>query len=141
MDIKYYQIEEVAKLTGLTKRTIRYYEDMELLKPERTNASYRQYTDEDINLIKEIKNLRSKLGMNLAEVQHFIGLKKSINEILLGDITDKDQIEEIEKKLLELQCLIEEREAVLRKIKHNSTNYLIEIKKVKSYLEGHNNER
>jgi hypothetical protein len=87
METKYYQIDEVAKLADTTKRTIRYYEDLGLLKPARTDASYRLYKDEDVATIREILNLRSKLGMNLSEIQRFMGLKKSINEILDGSVS------------------------------------------------------
>lgn len=45
MENKYYKIEEVAKKTGLTKRAIRYYEDVELIKPIRVESSYRLYTE------------------------------------------------------------------------------------------------
>jgi DNA-binding transcriptional MerR regulator len=135
MDIKYYQIDEVAKITGLTKRTIRYYEDMELLKPERTNASYRLYTEADIDTIKEIKNLRSKLGMNLCEVQRFMGLKNSINDILNGNIKDMDTIRNIQSKLNDLELFIDEREAVLKRIKNNCSNYMNEISKIVEHLE------
>ncbi len=130
MDIKYYQIDEVAKLTELTKRTIRYYEDIELIKPLRTDSSYRLYTEEDIEAIKEIRNLSTKLGMNLAQIQHFLGLKKNINDIFGGVIKDPGKIKDVQNKLKELLIIIDEREQVLKKIKNNCSNYLKELDKV-----------
>ena len=53
MDQKYYQIDEVSKITDLTKRSIRYYEDMGLFTPTaRTDSGYRMYSDEDIRANK-----------------------------------------------------------------------------------------
>lgn len=130
VDIKYYQIDKVAKLTNITKRTIRYYEDLELLKPLRTEASYRLYTSEDVEVINEIKDLRIKLGMNLAQIQNFMGLRKSIHGILAGDIKDIDDIREVEKKILELMLIVEEREKVLEKIKTNCSNYLGKLSRI-----------
>jgi DNA-binding transcriptional MerR regulator len=135
MENKYYQIDEVAKLTGVTKRTIRYYEDLELFKPARTDASYRLYTEEDIEVIREVRNLRIKLGMNLAEIQRFIGLKKTINHILEGSIKDIDKIRETEVKVKDLMALVEEREEVLKKIKNNCKNYLEKMSRTIEHLE------
>ncbi|WP_179090334.1 MerR family transcriptional regulator [Paenibacillus sp. FSL H8-0548] len=43
------KIEEVAKRTGLTKRAIRYYEDIGLISaPERSQGGMRLYSEEDI---------------------------------------------------------------------------------------------
>lgn len=135
MDIKYYQIDEVAKLTDITKRTIRYYEDMELLKPARTESSYRLYTEDNIETIKEIKNLRLKLGMNLAEIQNFMGLKKSINEILEGKVRDIHKIAEVKDKIQNLMILVGEKEVVLQKIKNNCNNHLHRFSKIVEELE------
>jgi Predicted transcriptional regulators len=128
MDIKYFQIDEVSKATEITKRTIRYYEDMGLIKPVRTEASYRLYTEEDIELIKEIKNLRCKLGMNIAQVQNFIGLKKNIQNILDGSTKDINKIKETENKIKELVVIVDEKEEVLRRIKNNCNKYLNQLK-------------
>jgi DNA-binding transcriptional MerR regulator len=135
METKYYQIDEVAKLADTTKRTIRYYEDLGLLKPARTDASYRLYKDEDVATIREILNLRSKLGMNLSEIQRFMGLKKSINEILDGSVLDMDHICAAEEKLKEVLGIIDDREATLKRIRNNCLKYLDEISKKKEKLE------
>jgi len=129
MNINYYQIDEVAKSTGITKRTIRYYEEMELLKPMRTEAGYRLYAESDIEIIKEIKELRIKLGMNLEQIQHFLGLKKSILEILDAETKDLRQIKETEDKIKELMILVDEKDAVLKRIKKNCNIYLDELEK------------
>jgi DNA-binding transcriptional MerR regulator len=135
MNAKYYQIDEVAKLTEVTKRTIRYYEDLELLRPVRTEASYRLYTEEDIEVIKEIRNLRIKLGMNLAQIQNFMGLRKSIHDILEVNTNDINKIREVENKIRELMIIVDEREEVLQKIKNNCSNYLDKLSKTVEQLE------
>lgn len=129
MDEKYYQIDEVAKVTEMTKRTIRYYEDMELIKPLRTDANYRLYTEKDIENIREIRNLRDKLGMNLTQIQHFLGLRKSIKDILDGKVKDAEKISDAQTKLNELLLIVDEREQVLKRIKNNCNNYLSELSK------------
>ena len=69
-EIHSYSIDQVAAQTGLTKRTLRYYEEMGLLPPtDRTEGNYRRYSDEDIHRIDHIKKLRDLLGFSLADIR------------------------------------------------------------------------
>lgn len=46
------RISEVAKLTGITVRTLHYYDEIGLLKPsEITEAGYRLYSREDLEIL------------------------------------------------------------------------------------------
>lgn len=66
----YYRIEQVAARTGLTKRTLRYYEEIGLLPPPtRTEGNYRLYSEADIVQLERIKRLRDLLGFSLAEIR------------------------------------------------------------------------
>ncbi|MBU3157523.1 MerR family transcriptional regulator [Clostridium estertheticum] len=113
MDTKYYKIEEVATITGLTKRTLRYYEELELIIPKRTDASYRLYSEEDIENINRIKELREGLGFCLNDVKVILDLEKDFKRIFKENLKDdiminksinliKKQIISIEKKELSL---------------------------------------
>lgn len=65
-----FTIEQVAAQTGLTKRTLRYYEEVGLLPPTgRTEGNYRRYTQEDIQYLERIKNLRNLLGFSLSDIR------------------------------------------------------------------------
>lgn len=64
------RIGEVAKLTGLTTRTLRYWEELGLLAP----SGYRQtgerlYTPVDMARVGRIRDLQELLGFSLAEVR------------------------------------------------------------------------
>lgn len=124
---KYYQIDEVAKLTQITKRTIRYYEDMELIKPARTDSSYRLYSEEDIEVIMEIRDLRLKIGLNLIEVKHILGLKKKLDAIVSENPKDLTYLEDTLNQLKDLMQIIEEREKILKKVKENGKRYLTNL--------------
>lgn len=68
-----YTIEQVAARTGLTKRTLRYYEEMGLLPPtDRTGGNYRRYSEADIARLERIKNLRDLLGFSLADIRELL---------------------------------------------------------------------
>lgn len=66
----YQRIEQVAARTGLTKRTLRYYEEIGLLPPPtRTEGGYRLYSEADVQHLVRIKRLKDLLGFSLAEIR------------------------------------------------------------------------
>ena len=68
------KIGEVAKATGLTTKTIRYYELNRLLEePERTEAGYRSYGQEDVERLEFGKKAK-RLGLSLAEIRDILQL-------------------------------------------------------------------
>lgn len=67
---EYARIEQVAARTGLTKRTLRYYEEIGLLAPPtRTEGGYRLYSESDVLQLQRIKRLKDLLGFSLAEIR------------------------------------------------------------------------
>lgn len=67
-----YTILELAKMSGVSTRTLRYYDEIGLLKPARTNeAGYRFYTQVEVDLLQQILFYRA-LDMKLATIQKVI---------------------------------------------------------------------
>src|SRR6478736_3114885 len=63
------RIHEVAAETGLTTRTIRYYEEVGLLEPAaRSEGDYRLYDESDLERIRFIRSLRDDAGFSLAQI-------------------------------------------------------------------------
>jgi DNA-binding transcriptional MerR regulator len=63
------RIQEVAAETGLTPRSIRYYEELGLLAPAaRSEGAYRLYDAEDLERLRFIRGLRDDAGFSLAEI-------------------------------------------------------------------------
>ena len=63
------RIQEVSALVGLTSRSIRYYEELGLLKPAaRSEGSYRLYDEDDLERLRFIKGLRDDAGFSLADI-------------------------------------------------------------------------
>jgi MerR family transcriptional regulator, repressor of the yfmOP operon len=68
-----FTIEQVSAQTGLTKRTLRYYEEVGLLPPtDRTEGNYRRYTEADVKRLDKIKKLRDLLGFSLADIREIM---------------------------------------------------------------------
>ena len=68
------KIGELAKSTGLTAKTIRYYELLRLLdEPERTESGYRMYGEADVERLEFVKKAK-RLGLSLEEIRDIIQL-------------------------------------------------------------------
>ncbi|HEX9990305.1 MAG TPA: MerR family transcriptional regulator [Chloroflexia bacterium] len=67
------RIGDVAELTGLTQRTIRYYEEVGLLMPPtRTEGDFRLYSRRDVMRLAEIVRLKNLLGFSLGEIRKIV---------------------------------------------------------------------
>jgi MerR family transcriptional regulator, repressor of the yfmOP operon len=68
------RIGEVAELTGLTPRTIRYYEEIGLLPgpPERRKGEHRAYGESDVERLNELKRLRELLNLSLDDLKQLV---------------------------------------------------------------------
>jgi DNA-binding transcriptional MerR regulator len=67
------RIQEVAEDTGLTPRSIRYYEEVGLLAPAaRSEGSYRLYDGDDLERLRFIRDLRDDAGFSLTEIRQLL---------------------------------------------------------------------
>ena len=76
------QIGEVAERTGVTQRTLRFYEEKGLLKPpSRLDGGFRLYSEEDIERVEQIKRLQSLLGFSLSEIKDMVEAEEVKSQI------------------------------------------------------------
>jgi DNA-binding transcriptional MerR regulator len=69
----YLQIGEVAERTGVTQRTLRFYEEKGLLKPpSRLEGGFRLYSEDDVKRVEQIKRLQTLLGFTLADIKEMV---------------------------------------------------------------------
>jgi DNA-binding transcriptional MerR regulator len=61
-------VKDVSELTGVSVRTLHYYDEIGLLKTDRSRAGYRLYTDADLLRLQQILIGRS-LGLALEDVR------------------------------------------------------------------------
>lgn len=93
-------INEAAEKVGMTKRAIKYYEEQRLLSVKKDNNGYRNYTDEDIRILKCISVYR-KLGIGIKDIRHI--LETNDKNILLRIYQEK--LEEMEVQDSEIKAL------------------------------------
>ncbi len=99
-------IGQVAKEVGIPPKTIRYYEEIELLQPaKRMDNKYREYSQEDIARLRLIKQARV-LGLSLNEVKQLVEecLDKSCEHLKNSFLTNLPKyIESVKVRVNELQ--------------------------------------
>jgi DNA-binding transcriptional MerR regulator len=71
------RIGEVAAQTGLTARTIRYYEQIGLLPggAERPRGRHRHYDADDVDRLRLIAGLRDLLGLSLDQLRELVAAR------------------------------------------------------------------
>ena len=76
------RINEVEQLVGITKKNIRFYENQGLLHPDRNMANgYREYSDQDVDLLMKIKLLR-KLAIPIEEIRNILESRLTLEDCL-----------------------------------------------------------
>ncbi|MDV7338890.1 Cu(I)-responsive transcriptional regulator [Terasakiella sp. A23] len=97
-------ISAVSKLTGVTAKTIRYYESIDLMpEPRRAENGYRDYSDKDVEILKFIQSAR-KMGFPLKDVANLLELWQDRNRAS-RDVRElaESHIQEVENRIAELQ--------------------------------------
>lgn len=78
------RVKEVEEKIGIKSKNIRFYEKQGLLWPKRNSENgYREYSDKDIERLKEIKLFR-KLGISIEDIRLL-----QLEEIDLKELLDK----------------------------------------------------
>ena len=92
------RIGEIAERSGVTPRTVRYYEELGLLpRGDREHGKHRVYTEADIERLREITRLRDLLGLSLEELRTMI-----VAEDVRADIRKRYQETESREEQLRL---------------------------------------
>jgi DNA-binding transcriptional MerR regulator len=131
------RIQEVAADTGLTPRTIRYYEELGLLAPAaRSEGAYRLYDAEDLERLRFIRGLRDDAGFSLAEIGQLLEdeAARARNRATFRSTSDagqrrailEDAIARVDRQIGSLRPKIERLEAMIR-----------EAEERKAHLAGH----
>jgi DNA-binding transcriptional MerR regulator len=117
-----YKIEDAAAKTGLTKRTIRYYEELGLIETlDRTEGGMRLYSEEDIERLNKIVLAKEVLGFSLVELQQFVQMNETIEQYRHSVRSTEDQMER-RMKLVEIgEVLHREIEMIEFKMKRMDT--------------------
>lgn len=101
-------IKEVEQCLNVPRATIRFYEKEGLLSPMRGENRYREYSEEDVALLKKIIILR-KLGFAVADIEDVLDGARSMGSVL------ESNMENLTRQMQELQGAL----TLCRKMKEN----------------------
>lgn len=81
-----YNIRAFADIFGLTPATVRYYESLGLISPQRSVNQRRFYTEKDVDWMRFILHLKNT-GMSMEQLQQYVLLRSQ------GDVTIAERLE------------------------------------------------
>src|SRR5881397_1209647 len=88
-----YVISVAAQLSGLHPQTLRQYDRLGLVSPDRTAGRGRRYSARDIELLRQVQQLSQDEGVNLAGIKRIIELE--------------NQVAALQSRVAELQAAVE----------------------------------
>lgn len=104
-----YTVKKLGALAGISTRTLRYYDEIEILKPARVNSSgYRIYGEKEVDKLQQILFYR-EMGVSLDNIKEILSspdfdetnaLKKHYKELLAKRKQLDVLIENVEKTIL-----------------------------------------
>ena len=98
-------IGDVAKASGLPAKTIRYYEDIGLVRPARTANGYRTFSDQDLHKLRFLGRSRA-LGFSIEDCRALLALYEDEDRASaeVRKIASR-HLAEIERKIADLRSL------------------------------------
>ena len=110
---EYYCIGEVSSICNISIRTLRYYDEIELIVPEirKEDSKYRYYSKEQMVTIIIVRKLRL-MGFGLKEIKQIV----THNEVDMLKECIEERLTKINQEIVELQNRAEEGEDFLRRL-------------------------
>lgn len=121
MEQDHLAIGDLARITGTTVETIRYYERTDLLpRPARTTGNYRSYTQHHLGRLSFIRRARD-LGFSIEQIKALLDLAdQSGRPCEAVDVIARQHLAEVERKLADLGALQRELTALLGQCRHGT---------------------
>ena len=80
-DSPVFVISVAAQLSGLHAQTLRSYDRLGLVSPDRSAGGGRRYSARDIALLREVQRLSQEEGVNLAGIKRIIELEQLVDAL------------------------------------------------------------
>ena len=114
-----FQIGEVADRTGVTQRTLRFYEEKGLLRPpERMDGGFRLYSENDVTRIGYIKQLQDLLGFTLSEIKDMVEAEELLLQMVSTRRPDRELPERLQRSEQIIGALTRQLDVVAHKVEH-----------------------
>ena len=120
-------INEVAKLSNLTKKAVEYYTEQGLICPNILENGYRDFSEQDMEILKKIALFR-RLGLSIFEIKSVLANPDELKSILYKKTLELEQ-EKVKQDILKRLCNGESIEKLEQEINNINSKSII-IKKL-----------
>src|ERR1700720_969094 len=80
-DARTFLISVAAELAGMHAQTVRTYDRLGLVSPQRSSGGGRRYSQRDVDLLREVQRLSQDEGVNLAGIKRIIELTNQVEAL------------------------------------------------------------
>ena len=90
-DARTFLISVAAELAGMHAQTLRTYDRLGLVRPQRSSGGGRRYSERDVDLLREVQRLSQDEGVNLAGIKRIIELTNQVEALQrrLAELADE----------------------------------------------------
>jgi MerR family transcriptional regulator/heat shock protein HspR len=90
-DARTFLISVAAELAGMHAQTLRTYDRLGLVSPQRSSGGGRRYSQHDVDLLREVQRLSQDEGVNLAGIKRIIELTNQVEALQsrLAEVVDE----------------------------------------------------
>lgn len=88
-------ISVAAELAGMHAQTLRTYDRLGLVSPQRSSGGGRRYSERDVDLLREVQRLSQDEGVNLAGIKRIIELTNQVDALRTRVSELTQQIEQL----------------------------------------------
>jgi len=114
-----FMIGEMAQKSGVSIRTLRYYDNIELLTPSAfTEGGHRLYSSEDLSTLQNIKSLQF-LGFSLKDIKNMLQENTAKGSEMLKSLNEKRQ--KLEAKKFEIMNMLSDLDYIIETIEGEET--------------------
>ncbi|MEV6657178.1 heat shock protein transcriptional repressor HspR [Nocardia fluminea] len=94
---EFFMISVAAQLAGMHAQTLRTYDRLGLVTPQRTSGGGRRYSARDVEVLREVQRLSQDEGVNLAGIKRIIELTNQVEAL-------QQRVEEMSAELERLRA-------------------------------------
>ncbi|MGK2865800.1 MAG: heat shock protein transcriptional repressor HspR [Mycobacterium sp.] len=96
-DARTFLISVAAELAGMHAQTLRTYDRLGLVSPQRSSGGGRRYSQHDVDLLREVQRLSQDEGVNLAGIKRIIELTNQVEALQSRIVELTAQVEQMRK--------------------------------------------
>lgn len=94
-DARTFLISVAAELAGMHAQTLRTYDRLGLVSPQRSSGGGRRYSERDVDLLREVQRLSQDEGVNLAGIKRIIELANQVDALRARVSELSQQVEQL----------------------------------------------